>query len=298
MALQRSRTRTSRQPTLTAAAAVAATLVLGTAGCSALGLDVEGSPAAAPTRSSSPSPDQDASSTPDPAPEESTGESADESAGPGADDGPSESPVDAESPSATPADTVNKRLTDRLLAADQVPGFNDGWTWREGRTSRREGRQPFGTCHEFALTSIGATRVVTRTYAVAAPGESGEGTGARHLVAEFADEVTARRAHDVLRSWREDCQDNLRRYDNVDIGNLETVDVPETEGADAGWYLLTYGPPADGDRDAAYFDAQGITRLGSRLAVLEMYVVGQDYNYPRGREPMVEAVRTATGELG
>lgn len=311
MGPQRSRTVSSTAHPARRLAAVAAVVALATTGCSVLGDDAEAgdeTPAAAPTAPSSttPTPSQDAA---DPDEETSDSPDADASADSDADTGedeepepvggsPSQTPTEAASPTAPPGGTVNKRLPDRLLTAEQLPGFSDEWTWQEGRTARREGRDPFGTCHEFAMTSIGATRVVTRDYSVGAPGESGEGSSASHLVAEFADDVTARRAHDVLRAWRSECRDNLRDYQRAEVGGLRPVHVAGPAGADAGWYLLTYGPPANGDSGSAYFDAQGTTRVGTRVSVLQMRVVGQDYNYPRGEEPMVEAVRTATGELG
>jgi hypothetical protein len=62
--------------------------------------------------------------------------------------------------------------------------------------------------------------------------------------------------------------------------------------------MLTYGPASGETDDDAYFDAQGLARVGKRISVLQMRLVGQDYNYPSGHEPMVQAVRTAAGKLG
>ncbi len=45
------------------------------------------------------------------------------------------------------------------------------------------------------------------------------------------------------------------------------------------------------------FDAQGLVLSGTRMALLQMRMLGQDYNYPAGREPMVAAVRTAATQL-
>ena len=195
-------------------------------------------------------------------------------------------------PATAPATAKKVALPDRLLTAEEMPGFNDHFTWRETGTRASEGPEPFGTCHRFAMTSIGAMRVVMREYA---PAGSGDGNTAGHLVADFADEATARRAFEVLKSWRSQCAEQLSEYDRRDVGGLQTVDVP---GGAGGWYLLTYGPPPGGTEDEAYFDAQGMTRVGKRISVLQMRLVGQDYNYPQGKEPMVEAVRTAGAELG
>ena len=69
------------------------------------------------------------------------------------------------------------------------------------------------------------------------------------------------------------------------------------DGGTGGWYLLTYGPVA-GDPDASFFDAQGLAVVGTRIAMVEMVLAGQDYNYEPGQEPMVAAVQRAAGRLG
>jgi len=200
-------------------------------------------------------------------------------------------PAATPSASHVPAAAGNKTLADRLLAAAEMPGLNEQHTWREVRTRKSEGRDPFGTCHKFAMTSIGAMRVVVRDYT---PNGADEAT-ASHLVAEFADQETARRAHEVLKSWRGRCEEELSEHDRRDVGGFRTVAV---DGATAGWYLLVYGPPAGGSTDVAYFDAQGVTRVGKRVSVLQMRAVAQDYDYPRGNEPMAQAVRAASAQLG
>ena len=116
---------------------------------------------------------------------------------------------------------------------------------------------------------------------------------ANQLVAEFPDDKTAERAEQVLLSWRNDCKRNLKKFDKVDVGDLTEVTTDQGTG---NWYLLTYGP-AEGDPDSGYFDAQGVVRVGNRVAVLRMALVGQDYNYAEGEEPMVAAVRAAAARL-
>ena len=37
--------------------------------------------------------------------------------------------------------------------------------------------------------------------------------------------------------------------------------------------------------------------VGSRIAMVEMILAGQDYNYEPGHEPMVAAVQRAAGKL-
>lgn len=211
---------------------------------------------------------------------------------------PTPSPTPSESPTPTPTPSVSPTLepvapaglTGRLLAAGEVPGFNEQFTWREARTRKTEGTEPFGTCQKFAMTSIGATRVAVREYV---PADGTTDSSAGHLVAEFPDDETARRAFEVLRSWRGQCDAELADYDQSEIGAFE----PVTAEGEAGWYLLFYGPPENGSLDEAWFDAQGMALVDNRVAVLVLRTIGQDYNYPSGQEPMVAAVERAAGKL-
>jgi len=202
----------------------------------------------------------------------------------------------APSPTAPTAPTSSapsgtRGLRSRLLAASDVPGFNDDYRWTEGGTRSREPQTPFGTCQRFAMTSIGATDVAVRDYR---PATGGTQDRASELVAEFPDSTTARRAFAVLKAWRAQCADQLKRFDTSRVGALQDVSV---DGGTGGWYLLTYGP-VTGDPDAAFFDAQGLAVVGTRIAMVEMVLAGQDYNYEAGQEPMVAAVQQAASKLG
>ena len=212
---------------------------------------------------------------------------------PGATAAPSETAAETSAPpSPSPsASAAPPRLTlaDRLLPAAELPGFNDGFVWSAGAT-RRDEPDLFGTCQRFAITSIGAMRVAVRDYASA---NGGEDTVGGELVADFADQQTAAGAMDVLRAWRAKCGDQLRKYVDPKVGALEPVGV---EDADAGWYLLSYGTP-DGPADDRWFDAQGMVRVGSRIALVRLSVLGQDYDYEHGQEPMVAALRRAAAKL-
>lgn len=205
-----------------------------------------------------------------------------------------ESPTEeSSSPAATASPSVGKGLAARLLPAADLPGFNDEFTWKAVGTRRSEGDEPFGTCHLVDLLSIGATKVAVRDYAPTQPDGS---STAGNLVASFADAKTAKRAFEVLRAWHGRCADQLGDYAQSDVGKLQ--DVPGTgPGAVGHWYLLTYGP-AEGEQEAGYFDAQGMVRAGRTVSVLEMRLVGQDYNYRSGREPMVGAVRASAQRIG
>ena len=182
-------------------------------------------------------------------------------------------------------------LRSRLLAASDVPGFNDDYRWTAGGTRSREPQTPFGTCQRFAMTSIGATDVAVRDYR---PATGGTQDRASELVAEFPDSTTARRAFAVLKAWRAQCADQLGGFKTSEVGDLQDVSVASGTG---GWYVLTYGPVA-GDPDASFFDAQGLAVVGTRIAMVEMVLAGQDYNYEPGQEPMVAAVQRATDRLG
>jgi hypothetical protein len=201
---------------------------------------------------------------------------------------PSSEPTD-EPASSEPAAPAAGGLPGALLPAADVPGFNDEFTWKDGTTSEQEPPELAGTCHKFEVTSIGAEKVAYRTYEPA----SGGGAQASELVAQFPDEMTATRAEDVLLSWRKDCAKKLKKFDSVDVGEVTTV---ETDAGPGHWYMLTYGPAED-DPESGHFDAQGVVRVGDRVAVLRLALVGQDYNYPAGEEPMVAAVQAAAARL-
>jgi hypothetical protein len=172
-----------------------------------------------------------------------------------------------------------------------VPGPNDGFRWRQGATRAEDPSASFATCQRFAITSIGAEKVLVRTFTPAAPGAAGDRAGS--LVATFPDPKTARRAYAVLQAWRGRCADRLTSYEHRDVGSLDSVPVA---GGSAGAYLLTYGP-VRGRPDDAYFDAQGMAVVGSRIALVTLRVVGQDYNYEAGQEPVVAAVQRAARKL-
>ena len=199
---------------------------------------------------------------------------------------PTEEP--SEEPSA-PSDGGDGSVTGALLAAADVPGFNEQFTWKELATDTREPQDLAGTCHKFEMTSIGAEEVAYRTYQPT----QGDNSTASELVAAFPDDKTATRAYEVLKSWQADCAGQLKKFDRVSVGDLEPVSTDAGEGT---WYLLTYGP-AQGNPDEAFFDAQGIAKVGDRIAVVRLSLIGQDYNYPAGEEPMVAAVQAAAGRL-
>ncbi|CAN5327806.1 hypothetical protein BH18ACT9_BH18ACT9_21520 [soil metagenome] len=177
-----------------------------------------------------------------------------------------------------------------LLSADELPGLNDRFAWSPGRTSRAEPRRLAGTCHRFGMLAIGADQLAFRSYRPPA----GANATASEMVADFPDPKTAWRAYQTLLGWRKACPGQLKSYPRTDVGLPEGVSLDRGE---AVWWLLKYGPIGD-DPDVAAFDAEGVAMVGSRIAVVHMVVYGQDYNYPPGQEPIIDAVRSAAARLG
>lgn len=201
---------------------------------------------------------------------------------------PSDQPTEPTTePSVVPGGSI---LRSRLLTAAELPGFNSEFRWTQGRTAPEDPSTSFGTCQRFAVTSVGAERALVRRFRPAAAGSTDR---AGELVATFPDAQTARRAFRVLEAWRAQCADRLRTWRRSDVGIMEDVTV---DGGRGRWYLLTYGP-VPGDRDAQFFDAQGMALVGSRIAMVSMVLSGQDYNYDPGQEPMVAAVQRAAQKL-
>ncbi|HJR37398.1 MAG TPA: hypothetical protein VJ819_03355 [Nocardioidaceae bacterium] len=270
-----------RRPRLLASGLAALALTVGLAGCGA-----EDDPEL--TGSDTPASSTPTTAEPEPEPTEPS-----ETASPTPTPSPTASPT--QTPAATEVTdepTARRGFTGQLLTADELPGFNDEFTWQETSTTKREGRQPFATCAKFAMASIGAMKVAVREFT---PADGSSGSTASNLVARFGDEMTAKRAYEVLKSWRGQCAEELQRYDRTDIGRLQSVPL-ENEDAVGDWYLLTYGPAPE--RETAYFDAQGLTRVGDSISLVQMRLVGQDYNYRAGQEPMVGAVQEAADNLG
>ena len=256
------------RPTV-AAATLASLAVLTLAGCSQPTTATSERPASSTTKASAPETTPTKKATPS-RPAETTTSAAPE-----------------------PSDTASPDVAGsggRLLSAAEVPGFNDQFAWKDGATRASEPHALFGTCQRFAITSIGATSVAVRDFVPAEPGRVDPPDAAGELVAEFPDTTTARRAFAVLRSWRQQCTDRVPARGKV--GNLQDVSV---DGGTGGWYLLTY--PSKGTGDDAFFDAQGMSVVGTRIAMVKMRLLGQDYDYEPGQEPIVSALQRASGKL-
>src|SRR3954449_10778740 len=272
------------RPTRAVLAGLTLTVALAVAGCA----DQAGSGGSS-TRSAASEP---ASSAPTEATSAATETMDATPSSPSASMSTAEPPTSVPSPSTSPSTTAAhaRSLRSRLLPAADLPGFNDEFQWHAGRTRSGEHQHPFGTCQRFELSDIGALRSVVRTFRP--PGAGSHDIG-RQLVAAFPDDATARRAFEVLKSWRTTCGDRLAEHDHSHVGRLQSVSLANGTGA---WFLLSYGP-VPSDADAQWYDAQGMALVGSRIALVRLAMVGQDYNYDAGEEPMVAAVQRAAARL-
>ncbi len=144
---------------------------------------------------------------------------------------------------------VPKKVTGpaaHLLTTGDMPSA--GTAWR--KTSTRDSDDVIGPCHLTSLVDIGALEVTQRTWLV----HKGQTPVGRQVVARFADNKSAWRAHEVLDSWHGDCGD--RRVGSVEA-RLQ-VDVP-TGQAEA--YRVVQGNVAT---------AVGILRKGQYLSVFSL----------------------------
>jgi hypothetical protein len=284
-----------------AAAALSVGLLLAASACTGEPDSADEQPAAAtgeqttqtPAPSTaSPNTLTESASPTEPSTTESTGAPTEESTEPEAEDetepesSPSEAAVQPPPPGSGP-----KAM---LLRSREVPGLNAQHSWKTIGTANREGRQTVWACQVTDFSSIGATDVWVRRL-VGRPGGRDSAT-TRSAVISFADPQSAARGFAVLRSWHDRCEDQLQQqgYQRARVDAAPT-DVNVASG-DAEWRLAIYGP-VKGEQDAGYFDATGYVKEGSRISLVTMVNVGQDYNYPRGQEPIVGAVQNAATKL-
>ncbi len=193
---------------------------------------------------------------------------------------PSATPTRLSSPGAT-------GLRALLLTGAAMPGLNESLAWTKVKASTTEPER-FALCHRTSMLNIGASEVAVRSYT----NPEDPTAYAGHLVAQFPDPETARRALAVLGSWRGSCGQRLSAAGNdASVGDPQPVaDAAET----ARWYLVVSGA-GQADADTATFESTGYVLVGSRIALLVMRHDGQDHNYLPGEDPMVAAlVRAST----
>lgn len=164
-------------------------------------------------------------------------------------------------PSALPMARPDGSRTHLLTAETMPPAGNAGWTVA---ATGPESSRRVGACQQASLVDIGALHAVIRVFT--GPGD--DGPRSRQLVARFADGKSAWRAHEVLRTWRAECEDHLDRP-RTDVGPMERVDL---DSARAGHYRASFGPKKD--TDAA---GLGIVRAGRWLSVVEITSAADDF---------------------
>ena len=176
-------------------------------------------------------------------------------------------------------------LAGRLLSADELAGANDQTVWKAGATGPEDGATT-GTCQRFDLVSVGANEAVRRTFT-----SNQDTVAAEQVVAEFADAKSAWRAHQVLKKWRTTCAGQVDAAE-VNVGDLRSLKVSE---GFADSYVVSYGATG---ADEQQWDGVGISRRGSFLSLVQIGLVGQDYNYAAGQEPASRAAVSALEKLG
>lgn len=279
-------------------AALATALLLAASACT--GSETAGAPAASPTaEKSSPTPPPStaapgtlsASASPtEPSATESTGSTATETENERETEKPASSPSDATVQPPPPGSGPEAMV----LRAGEMPGLNDQHSWKTIGTADEEPPKPLWACQVTDFASIGATNVAVRRF-VGQPG-GGDSAKARSEVITFADPQSAARGFAVLRAWHDRCEDQLRQQGHTNVRVDASPTPVDVSGGDAEWRLAIYGP-VKGDPNAGFFDATGYVKEGSRISLTTMVNVGQDYNYPPGKEPIVGAVQNSAVKL-
>ena len=149
-----------------------------------------------------------------------------------------------------------------LLEADDVPSAGEDLSWAIRRTGP-EGSRRVGACQRTALVDIGALDAVVRSFV----GPEDSGLRSRQVVARFADPKSAWRAHQVLRSWHEDCAEVLD--DPAEVGPMQRVELETGRG---GHYRADHGP----EKDVAH-TGLGIVRHRHWLSVVAIRATKSDY---------------------
>ena len=164
-----------------------------------------------------------------------------------------------------------------LLSAARLPALGDDLAWTVGRHRRRGTRADRRLPEDLARRHRGRCSAVRREFA----GPDGSGVAARQIVAKFADAKSAWRAEQVLRAWRDDCEERLdyRRKDGRPARGGR-----HRRGRRRATTALSYG-----SRRATDAAGTGIVREGRWLTIVEITAASDDY--PTGWSPARRAVR-------
>ena len=156
-----------------------------------------------------------------------------------------------------------------LLAADKMPTAGASWA---GTDTTADDFEVFGPCHLASLADIGALAAVRRTWSA-----SGSMPRAVQVVARFADNKSAWRAHQVLDSWRANCGGRVQGT----VGPLR--DVAVATGVGQAYRV------AQGDRATDL----GVVRKGAYLSVVAL--VGSPAKLPEDSAVAKAAVKRIAG---
>ena len=214
------------------------------------------------------------------------------STGPGSRQQEAGAPDRAERPSrALLRDTVpdagpDTALTDRLLPAAALP-TTSGPQWSQTRTEPHEPRALAGSCHRYPLVSVGALRVAHRAYVAGATSTSP--ATAEHVVARFADQRTAWRAHEVLLAWHAGCGRTL-----ADRPGLR-ISAPHELG-DALRYAVTWTVPDTGGPRGRVREDVALVQVRDRVALVRVTTAPADPAV--GRPTVAGMVEQAARLLG
>ena len=196
------------------------------------------------------------------------------------------STTDTASQSPTPTSHDNSRPSRAKAAqvpADQMPGLNASWTWDTARGHRGPLPVTAGSsrCARGSLTAIGGVTEYSTTYTRS----DVSGDSAILTTAVFPDEHTAQLASSVLDTWLAKCQAWVAKQPHVDRVKVTGDSTVSTSVGTGHQRLVSYGP-VQGDPDSTYFNGEGYVRDGDVMSYLVFHSVGQDYDYPAGKEPV------------
>ncbi len=201
---------------------------------------------------------------------------------------PASPPTSTKTPSAGGA--AARARAAQIKAAD-LPGFNDQWVWDRSKAVRGPGPQPPPVCSVTGLDAIGASAVYRTNFASSLSSQA----FAVQVTAVFPDVQTAVTAERVLLAWHDRCQ---RRVDKLGLQDAEVaaLSAVPTKAGPAQQWMTTYRP-VPGDSDSVWFNAEGFVRSADMITYLVIRNAGQDYNYPRGEEPVARALGVAASYL-
>lgn len=200
-----------------------------------------------------------------------------------------------ETPTATtptpPASSAAGRARAAQIKAAELPGFNVQWVWDRHRTIRGPGRQPPPVCGVTSMISIGGSVAYRTDYGSSRSTDA----DAVQVTAVFPDEQTASTAEQILVAWHDRCQQRVDRQGLEDAEVSAISEIPTDVGPGRRW-MTTYRP-VPGEPDSVWFNAEGFVRSADMITYLVIRNAGQDYNYPRGKEPIDIALKVAARYL-